>query len=232
MTDNPQNEIDRIKSRIVALCDEALNRGSPYYLSRLGIDLGNDVKRLRLLTGEKLGEFIAQNFSKRYRLIPIDGQSSRMAVVRPDEGLVVGEEKRSELGPSPEPERRPRYHYRFWAAFSVPHTGGRRFLDRRTLFFKNVSADDPPPTGWSEIDEQFLISADAPDRDNLIETNIARWLEKNSLERSGFLASFKPQTPHSDRTLLAAMINTLDRRQLQNTTLSMDVVADLLNKRI
>ena len=75
------------------------------------------------------------------------------------------------------------------------------------------------------------MSADEDRRDEMIKANIASWLAQNGLPVDKFQVSKRAhsQTSHQQTgSLLDAIIATLDHRQLQSTTLTLDVIATLL----
>jgi hypothetical protein len=235
-SDDPaaEKEFNRIAERVNKICEVALASGRPYLLSRLGLDLGKDVQTLKMLGFKGLADFIRHHSAlQTLALAPVVGSRSVLAVVRKN-GLTSndtrsGDEPPVVLPPRPTPE--PRYHYRFWAAFSVPPTHGRRYVDPVTFIFKAVPENEAPADGWLLIEDEYIAAADAENRDRVIKDNIARWLQKNGLDHSRFLQDVRSPIP-SQQTLLSALVDSLDRRQLQTTTMALDVIATLLAKKI
>lgn len=225
--DAAKAEADRIKDKIISLSEAALKQAASYLLSRLGTDLGDDLRKLRLVTGQKLTQFIRSQLQDKYRVAPVEGLPNIMALVRAGESNTADEiveyPGRSE----------PRFHYRFWAAFSVPAKGSSRYLDPAGFVFKDLAVGEDPPIGWLEIDKEFIAPVSIADRDGEIKQNIHKWLEKVQLDRAAFLqGASQSRIEDSGKSLLLAVLESLDRRQLQSTTMSLDVVASLLSKRI
>jgi hypothetical protein len=234
--DDQQNgEIDRIAARIRQLCEGGIASGRVYLLSRLGLELGEDVKRLKLLTGgANLAGFVRGHPAlQSFELVPTIEAPNVLAVVKKSQSEGVSSEVAA-----PRPVTLParsafesRYHYRFWAAFSVPLQNGRRFIDPANFVFRHLEESEQPPEGWLEIEAEYIAPESAPNRDERIKENISRWLQKNGLDRSAFLHDAKtPSSPQQN--LLSLMLDVLDKRQLQSTTMSLDVIAALLKKRV
>lgn len=220
-------EIQRIKERIISFAELALSKAPSYLMSRLGTELGDDLRSLRLASGQKLTEFIRENLADKYRVVPVEGLPNITALVRAD----TQEEYTERVENSP--RNAPRFHYRFWAAFSVPAKSTPRYLDPTDFVFKDLALGEDPPIGWLEVEKEFIAAPSIPNRDAEIKENIERWLKKFQLEKASFLqGSIKPSPRESGKSLLLAVLESLDRRQLQSTTLSLDVVASLLSKRI
>jgi hypothetical protein len=126
-----------------------------------------------------------------------------------------------------------RYHHRFWAAFAVPPQSEQRFLDTREFTFRDASADEAPPEGLVVITPDFIAPPDVENRDKFIRERIDRWLTATGWTRDR-VAAKRPHTRASDRaspslSLLHAVVDALDRRQLQNLTMPLDVIAALLH---
>jgi len=225
-------EIKRISDRIVELCDASLLHGRPYLLSRLGLDLGKDVQRLKLLSGRSLADFIRNSpaLNAAYALVPVIGSKNVLAVVKKDAGNGTAQTGNNAVAVAPPQPVEARYNYRFWAAFAIPSIGTPRYLDSLHLVFKNIPEGEELPSGWLLIDDEYIAPKDAENRDELIKKNIDRWLKKNGMEPARFLQGARPAL-FAQRTLLAALLDALDQRQLQNTVLSLDVIATLASKK-
>lgn len=227
------DDLDRIQTRIKDLIEANLAEGTPYLLSKLGQDLGDDLKDLKTKANSSLTEFIQSRFKSEYTIVKTGIHSNIQAVVRtPLVGdAVVGVEKlvaRLE-------RNTPRYNYRFWAAFSVPlipdHT---RYLNLKSFAF--VDLKERPAEPQLIVVEADLIAPDGiSDRDAAISKNIDEWLSRHGLEREAFLARHTPPSAtvlDGERTLLELLIASLDERQLRNNSLSLDVIVELLRKRV
>ncbi|MBA3040181.1 MAG: hypothetical protein KJ670_19555 [Alphaproteobacteria bacterium] len=221
-------ELARIERKIEGLADAEIASGQPYLLSKLGMDLGPDLKLVKQ-EGMTLAEFVKSRFGDKYDIIftgeykniqSLIGKSSEMPDVsgKADD---VEEEKRPE-----------RFNYRFWAAFSVPLEGKSRFLNMDNFSFEDV---DAAPSGRHErIDAEFIAPEDAQDRDKLVLQNIRRWIDAKGFKSEQFLAKRRVGRTASDatpsRTLLHAFVDALDKKQLSSVSLPLDVVAALLNR--
>ncbi|MBI1779388.1 MAG: hypothetical protein HYR63_28990 [Proteobacteria bacterium] len=224
-------ELKRITDRIGELCEAHQGQGTPYLLSRLGLDLGKDAITLKYLGYPKLAQFVTERLVGRCELRLLGGRHNNIYAIFPTGA------------PSPTPltpsflAKRPRYHYRFWAAFSVPALGERRDLNLLDFTFRDAAASEPAPPGTLPIEPDVIAPDNVADRDNTIHTNIDRWLERHGLERSKFLVSEK--VSHSSNllpsdasaTLLDLLLTSLDNRQLQRISLPLDVISSLLRTR-
>lgn len=222
-----KQELDRIGEKIVALAKAHKDEVKPYLVSALGIDLGDDLKLLKRLTDQGLNDFIQTQLTGRVTLIPLGPHRNVMAIIfgSIDPSATVP----LQLTGSP----KKRFQFRFWAAFSVPPEKEVRILDMEDFTFRDVDHGDVPE-GAITIEHALIAPADAADRDELIKSNIAQWLAAHELSEERFLAPEKVRgaatTPggHAGGSLLEAIIDSLDRKQLQTTSLSLDVVATFL----
>ena len=103
-----------------------------------------------------------------------------------------------------------------------------------TMIFQDSA--DAPSQDFIEVEHDYIAPEDCEDRDEVIKDNISRWLKKNdiSVERVVQRRSAKNAgglLPHSSKSLLEAIVETLDAKQLASTHMSLDVVAVLLRKR-
>lgn len=226
------HRLSQIETKAKSLARSVTSKKPLYLLSQLGKDLGGDLRDLKLLQDQTLAEFVAERLSDEFKLVQTGAHGNVQALIR----LV---ELDGQLVPIPEvssagEQKHPRYHYRFWAAFSVPLETGDRYLNLDDFSF---SAEPVPADGnYLQIAREFVASPEASDRDSLIRENISRWLQINGLAAERFLArasassALKPRDRKS--SLLELVIEALDPEQLASTTLSLDVVAGLLRKRV
>lgn len=233
MTD--ADELARIELKIRSLCEAFLDTGRPYLLSKLGLDLGEDLPRLKALSGGSLANFLARRFADQYAIVLGGKFHNVQAAVRvgQENTLAISFEK-GEVQEDGD-KHGPRYNYRFWAAFSVPIKEGKRFLDLRDFTFRDTS--DAPVGDYREIDGSLIPAEDLPNRDAQIRANIESWLTSNEFAPDRFYAQERSRETRSLNTagganLLEAVLGALDQRQLARTTLPLDVVADLLRKRV
>lgn len=225
--DDPDHELQRIAAKILELTDAHKADRRPYLMSALGIDLGDDLKTLKQLTNKGLNDFIQSRLAHRLTLV-------RLGAHRNVAGVIDQSVDPEAFDAQPEAERADnrRFHHRFWAAFSVPSKGNKvRVLNPDNFAFEDKDASDVPD-GALTVASEFIVSADANDRDEKIKENIAAWLADKGLSEERFTASKRPPKGRAilapSGSLLEAVISALDRRQLQSTSLSLDIVATLL----
>ena len=228
------DDLQVISARIRKLADARLATGVPYLLSQLGKDLGTDVRRLKILTGKPLAEYVSEIASDEYTIVQTGTHNNVQALVRAVKSSHDAPYEDSGMQ-TPIVPKEPRYNHRFWAAFSVPLIMGRRFLNMEDFTFQDASS--PPKEGLLEIDHTLICLDGVPDRDNLIKDNIRKWVDQNDLPIEMFFSKSPSKVnaathPAPGRSVLEAMIATLDKRQMANTTLTLDVVADLLRRRM
>lgn len=218
--------LNRIAEKIAELADARIRNGEPYLLSALGADLGEDLSLLKLLNKKGLSDFIQLRHCERFTVV-------RLGV----HGNVTGLIKKSSLSSSTdqatisEVKHNQRFHYRFWAAFSVPSTNEARVLNREDFTFTDLPAAEVPE-GSLTISNDLIVDIGAAERDVKIMENIEKWLLAKGLSKDEFMAlkraSRLPLTRQSSGSLLHAIVAALDQRQLQSTTMNLDVVATLL----
>jgi hypothetical protein len=236
---NDDGTIERIAKRIETLSEAALSVGSSYLLSELGKDLGPDLRTLKLLTKQTLSGFIRDRFSGRFEIV-LTGQFNNVQALIRSPGSLVSQQpiltvaEKVTFETSVTTRSTPRFNYRFWAAFSVPYREGRRFINLSDFIFQDVTSGDDPE-GHIEIPRSFIAEPGIEDRDKAIAENISRWIEANHLNRSDFYqTSFHKENVQGQLkiSVLEAVIATLDHRQLSNTSMTLDVIAALLRKRV
>lgn len=223
--DQDTHELSRIAKRVEELIDQNKGREPKYLVSALGNALGDDLKRIKELTQSGLNDFIRQYLSHRFALEKIGTHGNIAVVVDRSEQSGPAEEAQTHHGGGP------RFHPRFWAAFLVPLKEG----NVRIFHVDQVSFEDRP-TAEAHSDALTIptefIAGPGEERDvEKVKNNIARWLEQNGLEMEKFLAykRFHSNTHHQPvESLLSAVLAALDQRQLQSTSLTLDVVAALL----
>jgi hypothetical protein len=238
MTEDENAELKRIEEKILSFCEAATADGRPYLLSDLGKSLGDDLRRLKILFNGKLADFLRERLPKTLLIAAIGPHSNILSVIPagPDVETMTGDL----AGRNPRPTQAttsaaPRFHYKFWAAFSVPPANGRRLLNLATLVFRDT--DDEALSSEVEVPRTLIPPADALNRDHLISENISNWLQTNGLQKEKFLASTKSEHQTGDyinrgTTLLELVISALDHRQLQSISLPLDAVSALLRKRV
>lgn len=232
------DSLNDIADKIEKLSEAALSTKPFYRLSDLGKDLGSDIQTLKLLTNKPLSNFVRERLSHKFSIVLSGGQFKTVQALVRNTPLETAQMTPVVLSSKPvdvdTKQHSPRYNYRFWAAFSVPYRDGRRFMNPKDFTFDDVAEDDQPPQGYVEIPPELIAPATVKDRDKLISENIQKWLEMNQLDKSDFYAVRAPKDvlATTGSSVLEVMISALDARQLANNTLTLDVVAALLRKRI
>ena len=231
------SELDRIAERVGALVAAATESGRPYFVSALGKDLGDDLKTLKELTKRTLADFVRGRLSDKYEIARL-GEFANVLAVIPigGEPPTIGESSDGILRDS---QGRPKYHYRLWAAFSVPTPADfERYLNQDDLTFVDIPAAVAPPANSLRVPAELVPPAETPRRDDLIWENLTKWLDENHMPADRFYASTRSAvrqprtgTHQPSGSLLEAVLQALDRRQLQSTQVSLEVVATLLSAR-
>jgi hypothetical protein len=225
-------EISRIADRITLLVEDGIRQRGYQLLSALGISLGNDFRRIRIQTNLKLREFITRYLGNRYDVRDAPGYGHGVLAVY-KAGTEPADVIRSSSSRS-STDAHIRFHHRFWAAFAVPLREGQRLIDLHDYTFHDVSDDELPADGFGIITPDFVPSEEAESRDSLIREQIDRWLGINGWSRER-VAAKQPlkaaPAPNvaSTKSVLHAIVEALDRRQLQSVTMPLDVVATLLH---
>ena len=224
-SDETVKELERIAKRIESLVEAGKEQHPKYLVSALGIALGDDLRKLKQLTNRGLNDFLQSHLPHRFRLEHMGIHGNITAVVDKSVNNSATPQKLT-----PGREQSPRFHPRFWAAFSVPAKGDVRILNKDTYSFEDGPSEEVPEDALT-ITKDLIVLADEDRRDEKIKANIASWLDQNGLPADRFLASKRAhsQTFHPQSgSLLDAIIATLDHRQLQSTSFTLDVVATLL----
>ena len=193
-SDETVKELERIAKRIESLVEAGKEQHSKYLVSALGIALGDDLRTLKQLTNLGLNVFIRSHLSHRFKLEHIGIHGNITAVV----DVSVNSATPQKLTPSR--EQSPRFHPRFWAAFSVPAKGDVRILDKDTYSFEDVPSEEALK-GELTIGRDLIVPADEDRRDEKIKANIASWLTQNGLGADKFQASKRAhsQTFHQQK---------------------------------
>lgn len=221
-------ELIKIEKKIEGLADAELASGQPYLLSKLGKDLGPDLKIVKE-ESRTLAEFVKRRLSEKYDIVSTGEFRNIQALVKKNAHIV----DTVSIADDVENEKRPeRFNYRFWAAFSVPLEGNSRFLNIENFAFEDT--DVAPSAAHEIIEAEFIAPEQADDRDKLILENIRRWLGAKGFKAEQFLARRRigraANTAERSRTLLHAFVDALDKKQLASVSLPLDVVAALLNR--
>ena len=217
------------KLKLVGLIEDAAARhfacGQPYLLSKLGSDLGEEGRAVKGSPEKTLANFIRVHLADKFEVI-LTGRHGNIQAIIPKDGEFP-------TSGSNVPSSPPRYHPRFWAAFAVPASAKPRWFDIGSMRFED--SDSPASGDFIEVDREFIATDDQSNRDSFIKLSIDSWLEKNSIDSGKVIARSGHEatgfSANSGKSLLEAMIETLDVRQLANTQMTLDVIAALMRKR-
>ncbi|TDH36257.1 hypothetical protein E2A64_13315 [Pseudohoeflea suaedae] len=224
--------IAEVEQKVKKLAEAALITGRPYLLSKLGKDLGEELKVIKSheLT---LGEFI-KKYLPEYEIVLGGSFKNVQSLVRSGDaeaGLSTGGASEV-LDVTKSPNTSTRFNYKFWAAFSVPLSAGKRYINLNNFTFLD-DEKEPENGSYEEIDPSYVAEDGIANRDAAIMQNIARWLTDRGYAAEQFAAktaSAKNRTSTEVRTVLHAVIDALDKRQLSSVSLPLDVVAALLHR--
>jgi hypothetical protein len=232
-----EDEVAALKSRIQDVLNERLDDKPAILLSELGVTLGSDLGRIKLLTGKRLTDFVTEQFSGIYRVARIPNHGNAYVVVpasASDEDVAAM--RIAEIKPKSDvPDSGPRFRPVFWAAFSKPVTGGRRFLSVDPLEFMDVEGPPVDQGSWYEITPDLIPDEGIEGRDVQIAENIQRWLSANGLSADPFKlkpAHVETAAPGRRITLLQAVISCLDLAQQRQISLPLDVVKRLSSRTV
>lgn len=181
-SDDTAKELERIAKQIESLVEAGKEQHPKYLVSALGVALGDDLRTLKQLTNRGLNDFIESHLSHRFRLERMGVHGNITAVV----DHAVDSATPQKL--TPDREQSPRFHPRFWAAFSVPAKGDVRILNQDTYSFEDVPSEEAPKDALTIV-KDLIVSPDEDRRDEKIKANIAIWLAQNRLPVDKFRAS-------------------------------------------
>ena len=239
MSQELNGKLDALADKVRRLCENALAERAQYLVSRLGLDLGDDLGILKA-SRIKLLDFIKDRLSDRFQIIDVGQHSNIQAIVRVEDHLAqISAPMAAEVVLESERKPKMRFNRRFWGAFAVPLTAGVRLLDRHSLVFSDRENLDNTGDAYI-ITPEFVVGAESERRDLEIAENIDRWLRVNNLAAEQFLLKKERRSENetkntiSDReiTALDAFIGALDRRQQASVSLPVDVIVALMRARI
>ena len=214
MTD-PTSEIERISERIKALVADHFARGEErFYLSGLGSVLADDRAILEKLSKRKLADFVENVLGFE---IGRSGQHNNILhIVRPEA-----------LGPpTVRSDRKPvKFAPEIWSAFTTALAPGeRRYFDPTT---RQVSSEPDPEGSAREIPENLISDGAMPAGQSA--DRIRQWLEEQGLDLS-LVVSGRTRREVGP-SLLHQVLEALDGEQLRRTTLPLDVIKTLSERR-
>jgi hypothetical protein len=157
---------------------------------------------------------------------PTSAIESREAVPHADQS------KPTEIAPSTLEPPRQRFSPNFWAAFSKPLTGGKRFLRIiRPFEFSHQETEDPPGDEYRDVRPDLIAPAHlppGPERSALVYSNISKWLEEQRLDSARFLYVQNPASFRQSKAgVLANLLSTLDKSDQQRISIPTDVWVSL-----
>lgn len=239
--------LEEFQAKVVDLCREHWQKHQKAYLdSRLGLDLSRLDIDVRGSVGMKLQPFIMQHMTDKLQIrrSPTSGENITILGLFPLDAK-LGEPLSAYFDFGPPKTKTPRLNPRFWAAFAVPLMPGfRRFFDLKTFLFEDVPQDQPAPDDKLEIDLSNVVPESVAHRSSEIIHRIRGWLDVNKLPITDFVAGRHLEGPHTypplatmeerpvsgtSRTILHALVESLNSRELARITMPLDVVAKLLN---
>ena len=227
-----QTELANIKERAIEIISQLHNQNRTCLLSGLGSALGADRKRIKELTGGNVLDFTKNFLGEEFDIVLIGPHGNVHALVPKG----TSEDTTSPSLPQSN-SGSPRYHYRFWAAFSVLPVKGRRYFDTINFLFRDEEAEDFIPTpSQIYVANELVPPSDAADRDKKIADNIKTWLADNKQDEAKYLAKsnqhLKPSIRTASRSVLEILLDALDAKQLQSTTMTLDAVATLAKRKV
>lgn len=228
MTD--ERTLEDVVAEISARVAQELQTSDSYLLSKLGKDLGEDLNLIKD-NGYTLGSFIKDRF-REYDVVLTGRFKNVQTLVKKQ---ISSQAFNAVTAAAEVPSKNVRFHNRFWAAFSVPHKAGTRYINMDDFSF--VDAPNAPSVGnYLTIDPKYIVEAELDNRDKAILSNIYRWLTDNGLEADQFIAKKRLRGADTtgtlgSQTLMHAMLDVLDKKQLASVSLPLDVVATLLGHR-
>lgn len=225
-----ENEIiDAVQS-----CWDADQKG--ILLSTLGLLLSNKGLWSKRPEGESLSKLIKSNLSDTLRIEN-----------HPQHRLVKGVFPKSATLTDPliqyfdlsrKDQRLPRYHPRFWAAFSKEiAAGNRRFLNIDTIMFEDLPGESNAPTNASvyELTPEMIPNSDVEDRNDGINASIKAWAGKNKVDLPPLMASSRRTLEGRDRgrqiSILDQMLDALSEKDMVRVQMPLDIVNKLRNRR-
>ena len=215
----PNVELEAIERQIEALIDDRISEGKPAFISAIGIALKGDLARLKVLSGLSLSDYLRQNLGDRYDLV--QAKPNTYALWPKGQPFIPLTHSKVSSAVT----RGPDYLTWFWSAFATPiDDGEERYYDPRTHSIVTESVNDDVIA----ISADLMRKADEPFNARLIHDRIEQWLASHKLNKKDFEDRSAPLArPNQTRTVLDAMVDCLDKRQLQGISISMDVVATL-----
>lgn len=226
-TDDGQPDYIAFNAEIDQAVEQAIEKGEPCLISKLGIALGPKLRAVKAATDLTLGQYIETRLSDRYILVDIKNNTKAIW----PRGTPYVRSHQEDSGKTITRSTTPRFQPDLWQAFALPIRQGRRFYDPTTDTV--FGSEEEPQEGWIEIPKSRIRSPGATYNVKEIYTNIKAWITENNLDASRFYAPATPSSKNeASASVLDLMINALDKRQLQNITLPMDVIAALVRARL
>jgi hypothetical protein len=228
MTD--KRTLEDVVAVISTRAAQELQTSDHYLLSKLGKDLGEDVNLIKD-SGYTLGSFIKDRFSE-YDIVLTGKFENVQALVKKQ---ISSQVIKAVTAVNTAPSNNVRFHPRFWAAFAVPHTADTRYINMDDFSF--VDQPNIPSAGkYLKVEPKYIVEANLDNRDKAILSKIYEWLADNGLGADQFVAKKRLRGMGgtgalSSQTLMHAMLDALDKRQLASVSLPLDVVATLLGHR-
>ncbi len=249
---SPSREIriDHLTKAILKLTKAHWERTrTAYYLSKLGLDLGDDWVVAQRELGLKLQAFVLATLTGQLKIIK-SPRSGHLGLFPKDAELAKNLEEyftsaftdRASTG-----NLIPRYHPSFWSLFRIPLLEGRRrfitAIEPPRLLFRDYSGSEPIDSAWIEVEKEFVLPSGGGGPEAVLSL-IAAWDVKHpDVQSKRFIVS-GPRTASraddgavpenivaSSQSLLDQILKSMSSEQLKRTSLPLDVVATLSRMR-
>ena len=224
-------DIETIKHHIAEIVDPRLADGSHVLLNVVGIALKDDLARLKYLTGKTLAQFVETEMGDKYRLARQAGRENIVIL------LPVGRHSEA-VSAEPSGEEKITFRRELWQAFTTPlELGKQRAFNVQEMQFQDIAETAKPPSGFVAIPTQLLPRPGNRWYAPQVMLNISGWLEASDIDPEQFVTRHRPsdlraQLSEAPRNVLEAVLASLDQSQLRGMSMSLDIVATLLRKRI
>lgn len=214
-------EVDQIARHIDDLVRQNLSQDRDVYLlSKLGIDLGPDRKRIEEKFGLSVREFLKQFTS--YNLAVFGAHQNIYGIVRTGVNP-------SNVSPNFKTRR---YNRQFWAAFISSDHPVNRYINVDTLAFDIDEERVKDGAGRVvAISPEYQVAWSNPNKNSIASKNITEWLRANQLEPERFYFSGSETTATGSHTVLDKLLSSLSDDQLRRVSLPLDVINSLRKRR-
>ncbi|MFD1837305.1 hypothetical protein [Paracidovorax cattleyae] len=223
--------LDDFRAFVKKKVDEHFDRErAGMLLQNLGWAIFKEKPELRAVMGtQKLKYFLKSHMSTDVSVIPSPLRPLDSWAFPAGLDLDPSDEKLFRVTAPKPAEQRLRYHPAVWGAFTKPLEPGHRrliWLEPEPKFSDQEPIEQPPPAGSLTVD----VPAVDPGSESFLEeihARIAKWMQENEVGYEK-LAPRKSEPPSHSKSLLDAILSTLDDGDLRRVTLPLDIVHKLL----